>query len=82
MSECLFALEAIGSKLRFRFLPVMITRLILSLKKAATSQEQGWSLEEPTTHIVMRFTERQVATRDEMRLDTFASTRGGTQSQA
>ena len=61
----------------------MITRLLLSLKKATASQEKGWSLGEPTTHTSMRFAEgRGVATRDEISLDTFANTHEGTQSQA
>ena len=59
---------------------------MLSLKKAASSQEHGWSLGEPTTHTTMRFAERRggVVPRDEIRLirlDTFASTHEGTQSQ-
>jgi len=61
----------------------MITRLLLSLKEAAVSQEQGWSLGERTAHATMRFAERRggVATRDEISLDTFASTHEGTQIQ-
>jgi hypothetical protein len=61
----------------------MITRLMLSLKKATSSQEHGWSLGEPSVHTTMRFAERRggVSTRDEIRMDTFAGTREGTQSQ-
>ena len=80
----LTASEITGPEPRLRFVPVMITRLMLSLKKAATPQEDGWSLGEPTTHNTMRFAERRggVATRDEIPLDTFASTHEGTQSRA
>jgi len=62
---------------------VMITRLLLSLREAASSQENGWSLGEPTTHTTIRFAERRggAATRDEISLDTFASTNEGTQIQ-
>jgi len=62
------------------FLPVMITRLLLSLKKAVASQEYGWSLWESTTHTTMRFGERRggVSMGDEICLDTFASKHEGT----
>jgi hypothetical protein len=84
MSEYLFASETTESKQRLRFLPVMVTRLMLSLRKAALSQTPGWSLGEPTVHATMKFAERRgLTTRDEMRLDTFASMQEGTQlSQA
>jgi hypothetical protein len=61
----------------------MITRLLLSLKKAAASQYE-WTLGEPTTHTTVRFAERRggVSTRDEMHLDLFASTHEGVQNQA
>ena len=63
----------------------MITRLLLSLKKAAASKkEHGWSLGEPTTHTSMRFAGRRGGTnvtRDEIHLDTFLSTQEGTESQ-
>ena len=61
----------------------MITRLLLSLKKAIASQDHGWSLGEPTMRTTMRFAERRggVITRDEIRLDTFATTHEETQSQ-
>ena len=61
----------------------MITRLLLSLKKAAASKkEHGWSLGEPTTHMTMRFAERRGGnvTRDEIHLDTFLSTHEGTEN--
>ena len=79
-----FASEAIESDPRLRYLPVMITRLLLSLKKANVSQEYAWSLGEPATHTTIRFAEGRggVSTRDEIRLDTFAGTQEGTQSQA
>ena len=62
----------------------MITRLMLSLKKAASRGEHGWSLGEPATHTAIRFAERRggVYTRDEIRLDTvFARTDEGFQGQ-
>ena len=61
----------------------MITRLLLSLRKAGASREDTWNLGQPTTHTTMRFAERRggVSTGDEIRLDTFASTREGSQSQ-
>ena len=75
------ASETIGSEPRLRYLLVMITRLLLSLKKASASQEYGWNLGEPTMHTAMGFAERRsVSTRDEIRLDTLASTHEGAQS--
>lgn len=61
----------------------MISRLMISLKKAATSTERGWNFGEPATHATMKFAERRsVLTKsDDMRLDTFTSTHEGTQSQ-
>ena len=55
---------------------MMVTRLLLSLKKAGASQEHGWSFGEPTTHTTMKFADRRngVATKDEISLDTLAST--------
>ena len=79
-----FAFQRIASESRSRFLPVMITRLLLSLKKAGAPKEHGWSLGEPTTHTTIRFAERRdlgTATRDEISLDTFASAQERTQSQ-
>jgi len=54
----------------------MITRLLLSLKKASASQDYVWGLGEPTTHTNLRFAERRggAITRDEIHLDTFTST--------
>jgi len=64
---------------------VMITRLLLSLKKVGASQECGWSFGGPTTHTTMRFADRRlggdVATGDEVALDTFVSTQEGIESQ-
>ena len=70
-------------ELGLRFIPAMITRLMLSLKKSAAPQEDRWSLGEPTVHSSMRFAERRgsVITRDEIHLDTFASMHEGAQSQ-
>jgi len=61
----------------------MITRLMLSLKKADASKVQAWGLEEPTIHTTMRFTEHRggAITGDEMRLDTLASTSDGIQNR-
>jgi hypothetical protein len=83
MSEYLFTFRRIGSELRLRFPPVMITRLMLSLKKAATSHEHGWSFGEPTTRVTLRFVDHRggVAASDEINLDTFESTRVGSQGQ-
>ena len=76
--------ETIESESRLRFLPVMITRLMLSLKKAARPEEDGWSLGEPTAHGRMVFAQRQegVPMRDEIPLNTFESTLRGSQSRA
>ena len=55
-----------------RYLPVMTTRLMLSLKKAATLQEAPWSFGEPT----IGFSEPQrvvAVTIDEMCLDTLSN---------
>jgi hypothetical protein len=84
MSGYLFTFKAIGSELRLRILPVMVTRLLLSLKKAVASQKHGWSFGEPTTHTTMRFAERRGgdSIRDEIPLDIFANTREETQSLA
>jgi len=62
----------------------MITRLLLSLKKAARASQEGWSLGEPTTQLSMRFAERRgdMTTRDEMDLVTFASTHERAHGQA
>ena len=64
---------------RFRYLPVMISRLMLSLKKAADSQ-QGWSLGEPTLNgsklQSIRFFNSRKGTNgreDDITLDTFES---------
>ena len=83
MFEHLSAFQNIESELRLRFLLVMVTRLLLSLKKAGASREHGWSLGEPTTHTAMKFADRRggFATGDEIPLDTFASTRETTQSR-
>ena len=61
----------------------MITRLLLSLKKANASQEHSWSFGEPTTHTTMRFAKRRggVTVRDAVYLGTFSSAHEGAQSQ-
>jgi len=60
----------------------MITRLLLSLRKAGASREDGWSLGEPITYTTISFAEPRdgAATRDEVPLDTFTSTQEGTQN--
>ena len=82
MSRYLFAFRNIASESRLRFLPVMITRLLLSLKKVGAPQEDGWSFGESITYTTMNFAEPRggAAGRDEVPLDTFASTQEGTQS--
>ena len=62
---------------------MMITRLLLSLRKASASQERGRSFGESTTRTTIRFVERRGGTTmtDAIYLDTFSSTHEGTQSQ-
>ena len=62
----------------------MITRLMLSLKKATTSREYVWSFGEPTVITTVRFPDRRslMTTRDEIPLDTLGSGDEGTQGQA
>jgi len=71
MSGRSFTFQNIESESCLRFIPVMVVRLLLSLKKAGASREDGWSLGEPTTHTTMKFADRRggVATRDEIPLD-------------
>ena len=77
------ALQNTEPELRLRFLPVMVTRLLLSLKKAGASREHGWNLGEPTAHTTLKFADHRgsVFTRDEIPLDTFTSAPETTQSQ-
>ena len=84
MSKYPFAFQTIGSDPCLRYLQVMITRLLLSLKKAAASQEDAWRFGEPSEHTTMRFAEFRggISTKDEIRLDIFVSTRESTRSQA
>jgi len=84
MSEGLLVSATIGSEPYLRYLPVMITRLLLSLKKANASQEQAWGLRELSTHTTMEFAESRCGTTTgshEMCLEIFASTREETQSR-
>ena len=61
----------------------MITRLLLSLRKATTSQEHAWSFGKPTIDTVMFASHKgPVSTDDEIHLDTFANTGEGGQGQA
>jgi len=63
----------------------MITRLLLSLKKAGASEENRWTLGDLTTHTAIKFADRRlgggVASRDEIHLVTFSSTQEGTESE-
>jgi len=61
----------------------MITRLLLSLRKANALQEHGWNFGESTTRTTIRFVEcRGGGTMvDAIYLDTFSSTHEGAQSQ-
>jgi len=74
-------LPAIGSLV---YLPVMVGRLMLSIKKAASSQGDGWSFGEPTINTSIRFAERRsiVGTGDEIHLGTFFSGDEEAQSRA
>ena len=60
----------------------MVTRLLLSLRKANASQE-AWSLGELTTLTTMGFGEGRsgISTRDEIRMDTLTSAYEEVQSQ-
>jgi len=83
MSRHHFAFQHTEPVLRPRFLLMMITWLLLSLKKAGASQEHGWNFGGPTTCTVMDFAERRrgVAVRDETPLHTLSSTQERTQSK-
>ena len=61
---------------------MMITRLMLSLKKAAGSQSEPWTLGQLT--VPLGFIDRQdgTAARDEIDLETFSSTCEGVKSPA
>jgi len=62
----------------------MVTRLLLSLKKATAPNENAWSLGEPTAHTYAGYAERRggLVMRDEMRLETLASSDEGAQARA
>jgi len=67
------------------YLPVMVGRLMLSLKKAASSQgAPSWSFGEQAVVTGIRFTEPRgtVATGNEIRLDTLSRGHEGSQSRA
>jgi len=73
-------LPAIGNSV---YIPVMIGRLMISLKKA-TTQVDTWSFGEPTlANTGMRFTERGRLTPagGRIRMDTFSSEHEGTKTQ-
>ena len=68
-----------------RYLPVMVARIMLSLKKAALSEGDQWSFGEPTTFTGVRFaSDRDHDTPgDGIALKTFRSKgRGGAWSSA
>ena len=62
----------------------MITRLLLSLRKAGMSKKREWSILDQTMHTSMRFNEDRgdVVTRGEIHMDTFVNTHEGTQTHA
>lgn len=78
-SKPLFASEAIRPELCVRYLPVMIGRLVISLKKAA-SQEDLWGLGRPIINVGVGFDEGHGSgvTGDDIRMDTFAGGDEGT----
>ena len=47
--------NAVGPEPHSRYLPVMISRIMLSLKKAAASQGDYWSLGDPSSFTGIRF---------------------------
>ena len=73
--QSFLAPEAVESEPHARYLPVMITRLMLSLKKAAVSQtsEGLWSFGEPAavTRISFARPQGRETSRDEISLDSF-----------
>lgn len=70
----LFPSETVETELRVSYLPVMITRLLLSLKKASAWQENIWSIGVPTTNTSLRFAERrEYATPGDSEICTSAS---------
>lgn len=83
-SKCISPFKTVSSEPHLSYLPVMINRLMLSLKKAITSREQIWSLGEPTINIPMKFPGHRglVTIVDEIRLDEFSSRGEEAQSQA
>jgi len=82
MSGYLSASETIESESCLRFLPVMITRLLLSLRKASAAREHGWDFGGATTFTDMGFPEPRssVSGRDDIRLDILTTKHEGTQS--
>jgi len=68
----------------FVYLAVMVGRLMISLKKAVSSQGNVWSSGEPTIYTGIRFVERRgiVALGDEIHLETFLSEHKGRRSRA
>lgn len=73
MFEDHFDSEIVASESHLRYVPVMVTRLLLSLRKASSSRQEGWSLGEPTAPTIQGFVE----SRDEIPLDTVPSTYRG-----
>ena len=79
-----FTSEIIESESHIRFLPVMVARLILSLKKAAALQGSARSFGVPNTNSAPHFAARRrvVSTGDDICLDTLATTYEGARSPA
>ena len=77
-SEYLFAAERDTPEPYLRYLPVMVTRLLLSLRKVTASREYVWDFGNPTMD-AMDFAKHRgpMATNEDIRLDTFASTSEG-----
>ena len=73
----------IESESRVRFLPVMIARLMLSLKKASDSKQDIWSFGEPSSDTSVRFAGGRglEAARDEIDLDDFRGRHEWTRSE-
>lgn len=75
--------EIVKSEPYVRYLPMMIGRLMLSLKKASASfHEDLWSFGEPRTDNSVRFAGGRglEAARDGIRLDTFGDRHEWTRS--
>ena len=70
-SNQFFTSGVVESELHDRYLPVMITRLMLSLKKAAASQGDLWSFGDTTAITRVKFAAPLDTSGDEIGLDNF-----------